>query len=159
MAARRSIARRDLRRGLLRFGYLVALVPWLGACSTTVFYNDPGAPNLRFRAMSNGRFLTYTSIQLDIHHVTADCRAEYVGSHNVWAPPSGVMSSNPGAVNYVSPTLGVLGPYNYLTGQQWNALPNVQDDQFRAVTLGSGLDLQVPIDGQMAGAILPPPLS
>jgi hypothetical protein len=86
MAARCSIARRGLRRGLRRFSYLVALVPWLGACSTTVFYNEPGAPNLRFRAMSIGRFLTYTSIQLDIHHVTADCRAEYVGSHNVWAP-------------------------------------------------------------------------
>jgi hypothetical protein len=72
------------RRGLLRFGCLVVLVPWLGACSTTVFYNEPGAPNLRFRATSNGRFLTYTSIQLNIHRVTADCRTEYVGSHNVW---------------------------------------------------------------------------
>jgi hypothetical protein len=72
--------------GLLRLGYLVAVVPWLGACSTTVFYDDPGAPNLHFHAMSSGRLLTYTAIQLDIHRVTADCRAEFVGSHHVWTP-------------------------------------------------------------------------
>ena len=86
MAARRSIARTGLRRGLLRLAYLVALVPWLSACSTTVFYNEPGAPNLQFRAVSSGRFLTYTSIGLDIHRVTTDCRAEFVGSHWVWGP-------------------------------------------------------------------------
>jgi hypothetical protein len=83
MAGRHSIVRRGLHRGLL----LSALfLPWLGACSTIVFYNEPGAPNLHFRASSNGKFLTFTAIHLDIHRVTADCRAEYVGSHNVWAP-------------------------------------------------------------------------
>ncbi len=76
---------------LLRRNLLAALFPWplllcLGACSTMVLYNEPGAPNLLFRATSNGRFLTYTTIDVAIHRVTADCRAEYVGSRQVWAP-------------------------------------------------------------------------
>lgn len=87
MPGRHSVVRRGLVRGLLlRGALLAALVPCLGACSTIVLYNEPGAPNLHFGATSNGKFLMYTTILLDIHRVTAECRAEYVGSHNVWAP-------------------------------------------------------------------------
>lgn len=85
MAARHSIAPNSLRRQVLRLGCLVAVM-WLGACSTAVLYNDPGPPNLQFRATSNGRPLTFVSIGLGIHRVTADCRTEFMGSHSVWAP-------------------------------------------------------------------------
>jgi hypothetical protein len=87
MPGRYSIARKGLCGGLLLRGVLLAaLLPWLGSCSTVVSYNEPGSPNLNFHATSNGKFLMYTAIHLDIHRVTADCRAEYVGSHHMWAP-------------------------------------------------------------------------
>jgi hypothetical protein len=82
------LARRNPRHAavILNLIAVLALLPWLGACSTIVFYNEPGAPNLHFRATSSGRFLSFTAIHLDIHRVTADCRSEYIGSHHVWAP-------------------------------------------------------------------------
>jgi hypothetical protein len=85
------MARRRPRRGSLRFGVVVALVPCalmsgLGGCSTIPLYTEPGAPNLRFRATSSDRLFMYTTIDLAIHRVTADCHAELVGSHLVWAP-------------------------------------------------------------------------
>jgi hypothetical protein len=80
-------------------------------------------------------------------------------SHNIWAAPSPQYTEGPGAVNYIAPS-GVLAASGYLTAAQWNALPNVQDDQFEAVTVSvNGFDLQLPIGGQMAGAVLPPTLS
>ncbi|HEY2587202.1 MAG TPA: DUF4082 domain-containing protein [Tepidisphaeraceae bacterium] len=108
-------------------------------------------------ASAGGQVGVYNSGSVGIYANSANAVALF--SHNVWAPPSGQLANNPGGVNYISATDGVLGWYNYLTAQQWNSLPNVQDDQFRAVSMPSGLNLQVPIDGQMAGAILPPPLT
>jgi hypothetical protein len=100
-----SIARSGLHCGLLLPAVLLAaLLPWLGACSTIVFYNEPGAPNLHFRASSTGKFLMYTAIHLDIHRVTADCRAEYVGSHHVWAP----LSQTTGPVHLPEERLSLL---------------------------------------------------
>jgi hypothetical protein len=80
--SRKECARRILRRGAL----MLAMLPWLSACGTAVLYQDAGAPNLHFRATSNGRFLSFTAVHLDIRRVTAECRAEYAGSLNLWAP-------------------------------------------------------------------------
>jgi len=71
---------------LLRAALLLAMLPWLAACSTAVLYQDAGAPNLHLSTTSTGQFLTATVVYLDIHRVTTDCRAEYVGSLNLWAP-------------------------------------------------------------------------
>ncbi|HWE94458.1 MAG TPA: hypothetical protein VG269_10875, partial [Tepidisphaeraceae bacterium] len=80
-------------------------------------------------------------------------------SHNVWAvSTASVVNVAAGAVNYIAPS-GVLNDNDFLTAAQWNSLSNVQDDQFRQVTLSGTYNLQVAIDGQMAGAILPAPLS
>jgi len=73
---------RLMRRGTA----IMAMLPGLAACTTAALYQDAGTPNLHFRATSTGSFLTFTTVHLDIHRVTADCRAEYVGSLNLWAP-------------------------------------------------------------------------
>lgn len=79
-------------------------------------------------------------------------------SHNVWAvSTASVLNVATGAVNYVAPT-GVLSDSDFLNAAQWDSLSNVQDDQFRQVSLSGIYNLQVAIDGQMAGAILPAPL-
>ena len=76
-------------------------------------------------------------------------------SHNVWAADAGLNHLYPGGVNFIAP---VLDPYQYRTTQQWNWMPNVQDDQFRKVAVNPSGSLQAPIDGQWAGAVLPQPL-
>lgn len=81
----------------------------------------------------------------------------YLFSHNVWAAPSTFLAQvMPTAVNYIAPA-GVLNEAYFLTVASWDSLANVQDDQFRAVTV-SASNLQTSIDGQMAGAVLPSPL-
>lgn len=74
------------RGGAVRVTAAAAVAAGLGACAGTVPYAEPGAPNLQFRAASSGNLLTYTAIDLDIHRVSADCRAEYAGSHALWTP-------------------------------------------------------------------------
>lgn len=81
--------------------------------------------------------------------------SEKLFSHNVWAADAGKNYNYPGGVNFIAP---VLDPYQYRTAQQWNALPNVQDDQFRRVAVDPSGSLQTPIDGQTAGAVRPLPL-
>lgn len=89
--------------------------------------------------------------------VTApDLGAASLFSHNIWAQPS-VRSQTFNAINYVA-AAGVYTNAGFMTLAQWNALPNVQDDH-AVQTWVSGSNLQAPIDGQMAGAVLPAPLS
>lgn len=71
-------------RGIAAGVAIAAVLPWLGACSTA--YQEPGASNLHFRTSSTANLLGFTTVFLDISHVTADCRAEPVGSVNLWAP-------------------------------------------------------------------------
>jgi hypothetical protein len=63
-----------------------------------------------------------------------------------------------GAVNYIAPP-GVLQETLMLNAAQWNALANVQNDVFESVTVNGTSNLQVAVGGQMAGAVLPAPLS
>ena len=71
---------------LFRNALLLGVLSWLAACGTAVLYQDSGAPNLHLSTTSNSTFLTATVVYLDIHRVTADCRAEYAGSLKLWAP-------------------------------------------------------------------------
>ena len=77
-------------------------------------------------------------------------------SHNVWAAANPNYYYLSGAVNFIAPSLDST---KFLTATQWNSLGNVQDDQFRQVAVSGTTNLQVSIDGQMAGAVLPSPLS
>jgi len=76
------MAGRLSRRAVL----LVGALPWLAACSTAAQYQDAGPPNLHLSTTSTGAFLSFTVVYLDINRVTADCRAEHVGTLNLWAP-------------------------------------------------------------------------
>ena len=80
-----------------------------------------------------------------------DTSAFRLFSHNVWAAGAWSYREYPGAVNFVAP---ILDYRQFRTAAEWNAQPNVQDDQFRQISV-SGNSLQVAIDGQMAGAVLP----
>lgn len=82
------MSKSQLRPGRLlrRAAVLAAVLPWLGACSTAVLYHESGTPNLHLSTTSTGEFLSFTVVHLDINRVTADCRAEYVGTLNLWAP-------------------------------------------------------------------------
>ena len=84
-----------------------------------------------------------------------DVRTVSLFSHNVWAPSWWGFHPVQGGVNFIAP---VLDPNHFCTAQEWNAMGNVQDDQFRTVWTG-GNSFQTAIDGQMAGALLPALLS
>ena len=71
-------------------------------------------------------------------------------SNNVWpiAPDTPYV---PGGEMFVCSTMDAT---KYITGPQWDALSIVHGDQFRQVTATSP-NLQVSVNGQMAGAVLP----
>jgi hypothetical protein len=77
-------------------------------------------------------------------------------SNNVWAAPATTLvTSNPTAVNYIAPP-NVLDDNYYLSEALWGTLSNVHGDEFELVTINpSSGKLQVAINGQMAGAVLP----
>lgn len=114
----------------------------------TVTDNLFSAPNLQ----PGNQFATSVFIKAN----TAGAVALF--NHNVWAPAAGTALRYylPGGVNYISPGYTLLA---FLTAQSWDSLPNVGDDQFRTVWVSLGGSLQTSIDGEMAGAVLPAPLS
>lgn len=97
------------------------------------------------------------NLAVSVYIDAADASAVALFSHNVWAAATAFFWQAPGAVNYIAPP-GVYNNTNFLNAAQWNALPNVQQDQFAQVTV-SGSNLQSTLGGQVAGAVLPAPLS
>ncbi|HSU66182.1 MAG TPA: DUF4082 domain-containing protein [Tepidisphaeraceae bacterium] len=99
---------------------------------------------------------TSINFAVSVYVLASDASAVALFSHNVWAQPS-TWPGTAGAVNYIAPS-GIYDNGDFKTLAQWNALPNVQDDHSQVTNL-SGSNLQTSIDGQMAGAVLPPPIS
>ena len=116
--------------------------------------NSPfGALTIENNLYSNPSLVPGYNLAASVFIAAPNANAVALFSHNVWAAASWQFTSVPGAVNYIAPA-GVL-QLNYLvTASQWDSMWNVQDDQFRQVSV-SGSALQVAIDGQMAGAVLP----
>jgi hypothetical protein len=111
----------------------------------TVKDNLFAAPN--FQAGSN------FASSVVVHDVNAS--AFKLFSHNVWSASTNTNVGKAGGLIFVNPG------YNwqaYLTATEWNNQANVKDDQFRLTAMQPGHYFQVPIDGEMAGAVLPAPL-
>jgi hypothetical protein len=113
----------------------------------TVTNNLFAAPNLQ----PGDNFATSVMIKAN----TANAVALF--NDNVWAATTPMNNYyHVGSVNYISPG---LNPWAYLDANEWNNLPNVGTDAFRAVNVTLGGNLTTSVNGTWAGAVLPPPLS
>lgn len=116
--------------------------------------NSPyGVLTIENNVFSDPSLVPGYNLAASVFIAAANANAVALFSHNVWAAASPSFSGVFGAVNYMAPA-GVLQLSGLLTAAQWDALPNVQGDQFEVVNLTQS-NLQVSVGGQTAGAVLP----